>query len=688
MERPPSPLCRISLLAAVLLAAALSTPARGSAASARKIDARFSTGGILRGRRAGALQVDITNRGPGFEGRIRFLIPERREECFLPVKVPTQSTLRHFLPFHAGPPGPLKGKVELLDEKGRVLASAGPLQSFVSRMHCVLGVVGKDRAPGLRKLLARKAFRRMNVVIPVAPAELPELWEGLAPHDVLLMWGTDFRGLSALQVTALRNWVLRGGLLVAMTDAAPRAWAGSFVSATLQLELGEIVAEEGSITLSRFANKSERGPGAFERVRAAPRTGYTRVHQGTGPLNHLICHAPLGRGRVLFLAFDPCTRGLQQWKGLPDLWYRLLTSELATGRWRDGEPDWTQAEDFITRTLKKKAAPLPSVLLVVAAILFYGFLIGPFEYFLWKSLKRHHLTLISFPLLVILASGLAVLTTWEVRGREVTQGEVTVEDVDPVTGDSVWETYMGLYSPSPGGFRLAARDGGFPREIVPDELGLTGKRNLPAAFGARGETEVRLPVAGIRYFRSSGVTLRPEPPLAVKVKQITHLDEAGFPTDRRDYEVTVKNGLASTLSGCAVVSGDFHALGPKVFLLSGRVPPGAERTFESVEEEIEIVRLSNYLVKISKKAEKSVPDPRAVFPHLSFHRPRPGVWGDEELIRRGLHLGDPLHLGGQAFFIAWIEEEPLRFTGEGWSPQSSLHTRMIRMRIAESVALE
>ncbi|MHC4780385.1 MAG: hypothetical protein ACYTFG_17585, partial [Planctomycetota bacterium] len=208
MNGPPSSPIRVPLLAASLLFTAFVSSALGEEQGQISLDARFAAGEALRGRRPAALRVDLSNRGPTFEGRLRFTVKGRRESRVLDVKVPTRSVRRYFLPLDPGSPGFLSGELCLeTPGGGEVLATGGTLRARVSGMHCIMGVVGNGRILGLRKILAKKSLRALNLHVPIPPSELPEIWEGLAPYDVLFVWGSDFRNFSGAQISALRNWV-------------------------------------------------------------------------------------------------------------------------------------------------------------------------------------------------------------------------------------------------------------------------------------------------------------------------------------------------------------------------------------------------------------------------------------------------------------------------------------------------
>jgi hypothetical protein len=669
----------------LFLAGTSALPGFSASPSGPKIHARIAAGEVLRGQRAAALLIDIDNPDRAFEGEIRFILRDGVTRWVHPVDVPATSKHRYHIPFYPGMPGSLQGRVDLVGTGNELLASQSPLRGTISGKLGLIGIVGKHRVVGLRTLLAQKELRTLNHLVPFDFEALPGIWEGLDPFDVLLVWGADFQRCSPEQVEALRNWVLRGGVLVAIGDLAWQAWPGTFVASVLGLELGGPVPEKGSGPLAGYTRDTQSGhPGRFNRLQAAALAEETQtLVKGTGNLNELICRGSLGRGFVIFMAFDPSVGGLRQWRGMPWVWRRLLASQLASGKTTLGEPSWTAADKYIIGALSEKAAPLPSVLWAILAVLLYGLVIGPVEFLTWKGLKRRHWTVVTFPLLVGIAGIAALMVTREVRGREVTQAEITVEDIDAPTGDSCWETYLGLYSPSAGLFRLGSDQGGSIGELARDAAVLSEKQGLPCTFGMEGSLQARLHFGGKRFFRGAGVHTREGPPLRVRVKRTEIYDEEDNFVSM-EFEVEVENRLPFPLRDCLVLSGNAPQLGARVLHCTGTVKAGEKRVFSTVKNEVRRQSLHAYLTGLRRQMRDGGSDPAALLPHLAFFQVRQLTPYEEERIRRGLHQGDALHRDQKVFFTAWADEEKLHYSVTGWRPLTTMRLRWIRMRVPRS----
>ncbi|GEM_PF-3324336 len=656
--------------------------ARAGPAGAVKIRAAFAAGESLRGRRAAALAVDVENDGPGFAGELRYRPEGGLRSRRHPVTIPPNSRRRYFLPFAPGPPGSLKGDLALFGPEGTSLDRLA-VQGRVSGCHCLLGVVGKRFDAGLKETIFPKDFRALNRRVAFDAKDLPDLWEGLDPYDVLVVRSSTYRNLSATRQEALRNWVLRGGALVACADMQADVWRNSFAAVALDLEMSAPVNEAGSRSLQRWA-RSKTAPGVFRRVPASAGRGETLVFQGGGPRNHLVSRVPYGRGMILFLAFDPSQAGLSEWKGRPLFFRRLLASWLASGLERAGEPAWRGAEASIAAVLKKRGAPHPPVLIVMLAVLGYAAVIGPVEYVVWKRLRRPHWTMVSFPLVVFLATAAAVWSVGEMKGKVTTLMEITVEDVDPCSGDAVFETYAGVYSPMPAEVDLVSRRDGFLSEFLPPRLLFAADKDLPCTFRPEGRLRARIHVGGTRFFRDAGIVNRVVPPLAVRIQKTEIVDEDWRHIETA-YRVEVRNGFDRPLERMAVYSGPFGPLGPSVLVLSGSVDPHETKVFGSegttvIEKEI------HQVLDDLQDGDGTAPD--TVLPFLSFCRPAGQKIENQENIRRGLHLGDALHKGGEVFFTGWIEEDEAVFSAPDRRTRTVLKRRWIRMRVTKKVTFE
>src|SRR5690606_1256610 len=93
-----------------------------------------------------------------------------------------------------------------------------------------------------------------------------------------------------------------------------------------------------------------------------------------------------------------------------------------------------------------KLVPFSLVFLLVVV---YILLIGPGDYFLVKKvLKRMEATWITFPLIVLIFSGVAYyLANW-MKGDEIRLNQVDIIDVDASSGFVRGTTYANVFSPA------------------------------------------------------------------------------------------------------------------------------------------------------------------------------------------------------------------------------------------------
>jgi hypothetical protein len=151
---------------------------------------------------------------------------------------------------------------------------------------------------------------------------------------------------------------------------------------------------------------------------------------------------------------------------------------------------------------------------VALAIFLYVLLIGPGDYFfLRKVLKRMEYTWITFPLLVIVVSGLAYSAAFLFKGKELLVNKVDVVDIDQVAKVSRGTTFVNLFSPMNRDYTLGAIPGPLDRDVA--ELAETGASEVKPGEKSRPRppagTEVVTSWFGVPERQFGGMTGPPRP---------------------------------------------------------------------------------------------------------------------------------------------------------------------------------
>lgn len=152
------------------------------------------------------------------------------------------------------------------------------------------------------------------------PADLPERASGYAPFDAVVIGALGENVLSGAQVTALREWLSAGGLLIFTPGPDLRNGPGRPWSAWLPAIYGSGDTVERVPELdvygSRFA--APEGLRRYAMTRAAG-----DVLAGTAD-EPLAVGADANGGRIVALSFDAGNESFQQWDGARAFWNEVL----------------------------------------------------------------------------------------------------------------------------------------------------------------------------------------------------------------------------------------------------------------------------------------------------------------------------------------------------------------------------
>ncbi len=293
---------------------------------------------------------------------------------------------------------------------------------------------------------------------------LPDHYLGYDGVDGMLLTTTDLSWLDALsdrQRTALREWVSGGGrLVISAAVSATRLFGEGGELA--DWSPGEVVGIRESFETTGLMNYSRAAQPLPPRFRApfaevkAP-AGRILAYEGGGGLGDrpMMIERAIGFGQVVILLIDLEEPEFSQWLGVP----RLLASMLGIveddpGSGQGGShPVATVAYSDIIGQLRGALDQFSDVVLVrfswiAALIVGYLLIIGPADYFGLKIVRKHHWTWLTFPLLVIVFSVLAVLLSRGLKGKEVRVNQVHIVDYDTVSGTVRGALWAHVYSPN------------------------------------------------------------------------------------------------------------------------------------------------------------------------------------------------------------------------------------------------
>lgn len=184
--------------------------------------------------------------------------------------------------------------------------------------------------------------------------------------------------------------------------------------------------------------------------------GEQLVSVGNTPL---IVSAARGRGTVTVLTFSPEREPFRSWKNRSWFWAKLIPIpiELLTNarepRWGGVSVDGLFGAMLDSRQIRK----LPVAALLLLLVVYLG-VIGPFDQWFLKRIGKQMWTWVTFPLYVVLFSGLIYFIGYRLRAGDLEWNELQVVDQLPRPEGATLRgrTWVSIYSPVNARYRLAS----------------------------------------------------------------------------------------------------------------------------------------------------------------------------------------------------------------------------------------
>ncbi|MBE7504170.1 MAG: hypothetical protein HS113_28560 [Verrucomicrobiales bacterium] len=468
-------------------------------------------------REAGWFPVacEVFNDGPGFDAV--FELSSRQvgggQVRRWAIELPTNTRKRFSFPVFAGAGRYASWDARLLDRRGRVRAEHADLRTQDLGWETFL-LGGLARSFGGMPAFPAVKHNRTDQQPSVARLTVeqfpdnPLAFEGL---DAVYLNSERALELKANQAQALVTWIEGGGHLIVApeqlqdlsstpwleelvpvrftgivtnrSDGVVQAWLHAGPPPTSAAEFpgvapGTVVIQgpQGfpvttGPTTARARTPTSRGTAnpyavlpadpAFENSALAffagqRRAGEVRLELGGHPL---VTTAPYGRGQVTVLAFSPEREPFRSWQHKAWFWARLVN---LPGEWfgetaRNLYGGWSLDAVFGAMIETRQVRKLP-VQWLLALLVVYLVVIGPFDRWFLKRINRQMLTWVTFPGYVLCFSLLIYYLGYRLRAGETEWTELHLVDVLPRAEQTTWRgrTYAALYSSSNARYRLAS----------------------------------------------------------------------------------------------------------------------------------------------------------------------------------------------------------------------------------------
>lgn len=541
-------------LAFLLLICALARPAAGEI----QFDVFLGYDERVREGHWFPVAFEIFNDGPTFNATV-VLGPDSavgNQPRTFAIELPTGTRKRVVLPVFASGGRYSRWEAQLLDPTGKVVAERSGLQPKDTAAHIpILGALprtfgGLPTFPEVKERASEFVPSVARLQSEYFPANAIAL-EGLTAFYLNSEKAAD---LKPEQVDALLTWLHQGGHLIVgieqPVDVTALPWLrgilpfqpasvtnrfieGSFerwlVSGRRALQLPTVLRRNAP------ASRNRAGPGARVTVQTPPEApqgpfariqpqndfnsaevplvagratdGETILSLGDLPL---IVSAPRGHGTITALAFSPEREPFRGWKNRSWFWAKIvsvpeeLLVEGESIRWGGTSIDALFGAMLDSRQVRK--LPVAALLLLLVV---YLAVIGPFDQWILKKTGRQMWTWVTFPVYVVLFSGLIYFIGYRLRAGDLEWNELQVVDQLPRAEGAALRgrTWVSLYSPENARYRVASEQpfATFRAEIQsPGSRGESGRISL--RHPARGfEAEAEVPVWINQLFASDWI---------------------------------------------------------------------------------------------------------------------------------------------------------------------------------------
>lgn len=564
MMQQRNPAQKWFLLVTLLVTCALWAPAAAaqSGSSGVTMTAQAGFDNLYKNAYWAPVQINVANSGPSIEGTLRVIVGSggfgERIVYQSPIDLPTQSNKRINLSISL--PRPSTPTVQLVDGNGRLIQELALNNLRSLTLNSLLYGVVSPNAGDFNFLERVTGSAGSASVAFLTLADLPETAPAWQALDVLILNDVDTAQLTTNQRAALIAWVNTGGQLV-VTGGPGWQSTTSAVADLLPVTISGDESVADLPQLSQDAGEPFRDPGPYIVTTSSLRRGELLYRQDSLPL---LAYQKTGRGGVFFLALDPKLAPLRGWNGSQTLWRAVAERVSTTPAWGQSIQNGYAASTAVSSL---PSLSLPSVWQLILFLLVYIVLIGPINYLVLKKRRQLERAWLTIPLIIIIFSGVAYVTGFQLRGNDVLINQISVAYSEAGSDQARVQSLLGLYSPRRASYDLVLPADTLARPFEQNFGGVEGSGNLEAiAFGNELTLQnIRVDISQVSTFVAQAV----RPAIAVD-------GQAALENDGSDLKltVTVQNNSDRRLQDVAALLGN-------TAVSLGDLPPGESRTVSS-----------------------------------------------------------------------------------------------------------
>jgi len=389
------------------------------------------------------LDVTITHTGDAVQAMLEFVTPTTLSESVVcardvdlgiqtRVRVPLYCWSTQYAPEHILR---LKTKTGTIIEE---LTVQLPDSKVLSEGGSLVAVVGKDSL-GLRyPEFVKDQMPHKVRLARISTSQLPSASALYSTVRAVVWANPKPRLLTAAQREALLSYIRSGGTLVLSFAQGAMEIRDSFLEPLVPGRI-ESLSTTAFQPVADFASVPLKEPAEVSAVRLSSIDSAVIAGSMEMPLAVM---RPFGNGVAFVLTFDVTKEPFHSWKGRLAFWQALLklpepksvvqesAESYADQRIRFDE-DHVYPELAIVHYLQNmrgKSAEMP-LRGMVLFLLVYIIVIGPVDYYVLKAIKKQHFTWITFPVLTIVFTSVAIGYVYHAKGKISYLRTFTVVDV-------------------------------------------------------------------------------------------------------------------------------------------------------------------------------------------------------------------------------------------------------------------
>lgn len=439
-----------------------------------------------------------------------------------------------------------------LNSGNEELASKKVRPSMLDLREVAMGVLARDPSTlnhlGALKLPNEK--QRVSV-IHMQAQYVPENTLVLDHLDVLVVNDFSSRTLSRSQMAAIQSWVERGGMLVLAGGSGWQKTFSTWPDAIMPVEVDGSRSVKGLPALEELYG-SRLGGGAFVISEGKLQKGQMLAAEGKNPV---LVQTAVGKGNVIYLAFDLAAAPFAVWSGNQKMWPDLLSRCNPHGLIT--APD-VQAEmmnrrgyemNWVLRNIP--GTDLPSAKMLGGLFVLYILVLGPGLYLLLRKLDRREWGWVVIPVLAIMFFVSIYFAGFKGKGRDVFTNVVSLVQLEPDSRYAQATSYLGVFAPTRSNYQVSLA-GNQLVNMLPSDRGYdgmtidgSGPDQAPIVATVRQGKDTR-----IRFASSTRWSMRCVQ--AVDVVASPGRIDSQLTTDRGGVTGTVTNRTGKTLTDCVV----------------------------------------------------------------------------------------------------------------------------------------